>query len=41
MGACYKALGPELRNTTTAPVSPKDRLLKAEMVDTLLYRCVA
>ena len=39
MGACY--IGPELCNTMTAPVSPKDRLLKAEMVETLLYRCVA
>ena len=39
--ACLKRLGPELYDRTTAPPTLKIRMLKAEVLETLLYGCVA
>ena len=36
MRACLKRLGPELDAKTTAPLSLKVRMLKAEVIETLL-----
>ena len=40
--ACFKRVGPELYkyDRTTAPLSLKVRMLKAEIIETLLYGCV-
>ena len=40
MRACYKRCGPELYDRTTAPLSLKVCMLKAEVTETLLYGCV-
>ena len=40
MRACYKQFGPELCGMTTARLSLKTRLLKAEATETLLFECV-
>ena len=40
MRACYKRFGPELYDMTTTRLSLKVRLLKAEVIETLLYGCV-
>jgi hypothetical protein len=40
MWACFKRFGPELYDRTNAPLSLKVRMLKAEVVETLLYGCV-
>ena len=40
MWACFKRFGPELYDRTTAPLSLKVRVLKAEVVETLLCGCV-
>ena len=40
MWACFKRFGPELYDRTTAPLSLKVRMLKAEVIETLLYGCV-
>ena len=40
MWACFKRFGPELYDRTTAPLSLKIRMLKAEVIETLLYGCV-
>ena len=37
--ACYKRFGPKLYDMTTARLSLNVRLLKAEVVETLLYGC--
>ena len=36
-----RRFGPGQYDTTTAPLSLKVRMLKAEVVETLLYGCVA
>ncbi|MEP3868643.1 MAG: hypothetical protein ABJM32_09625, partial [Parasphingorhabdus sp.] len=40
MRACLKRYGPELYDRTNAPLSLKVRMLKAEVIETLLYGCV-
>ena len=40
VGACYKRFGPEPYVTTTVRLSLKVHLLKAEVIETLLYGCV-
>lgn len=40
MPVCFERLGPELYDTEMAPFSLKMRVLKAEEIKTLLYRCV-
>ena len=40
MWTCFKRFGPELYDKTTAPLSLKVRMLKAEVIGTLLYGCV-
>ena len=40
MRACYSRFGQELYDMTTAPLSLKVRMLKAEVIETLLYECV-
>ena len=40
MWACFKRFGPELYDRTTAPLSLKVRMRKAEVIETLLYGCV-
>ena len=40
MWACFKRFGPELYDRTTAPLSLKARMLKAEVIETLLCGCV-
>ena len=40
MRACLKRAGPELHDRTTAPHSVKVRMLKAEVIETLLYEYV-
>ena len=40
MWAGFKRFGPELYDRKTAPTSVKDRMLKAEVMETLLYGCV-
>ena len=40
MWACFKRFGPELYDRKTAPISLKARMLKAEVIETLLYGCV-
>ena len=37
MLACPKRVGPELYDRATAPLSLKVRMLKAEVIETLLY----
>ena len=37
MWTCFKRFGPELYDKTTAPLSLKVRMLKAEVIGTLLY----
>ena len=39
MRACLKRFGPELYDRTTAALSLKVRMMKAEVIETLLYRC--
>ena len=36
MWACFKRIGPEFYDRTTAPLSLKVRMLKAEVIETLL-----
>ena len=38
--AYLKRFAPELYDRTTAPLSLKVRMLKAEVIETLLYGCV-
>ena len=38
--ACYQRLGPEINDLTTASFSLKIRMLKAEVIETLLSGCV-
>ena len=40
MWACLKRFGPDLYGVTTAPLSLKVRMLKAEVIETLMYGCV-
>ena len=40
MWACFKRFGPELYDRKTAPLSLKVRMLKANVIETLLYGCV-
>ena len=40
MWACFKRFGPELHVRKTVPISLKVRMLKAEVIETLLYGCV-
>ena len=40
MWTCFKRFGPELYDKTTAPLSLKVRMLKVEVIETLLYGCV-
>ena len=40
MWARFKRFGPELNDRRTPPVSLKVRMLKAEVVEILLYGCV-
>ena len=40
MWACFRRFGPELYNRTSAPLRLKIRMLKAEVIETLLYGCV-
>ena len=39
-GECLKRFGPELYDIKTAPLSLKVGMLKAEVIETLLYGCV-
>ena len=39
MRACLIRFGPELYGGATAPLSLKVRMLKAEVIETLLYGC--
>ena len=40
MRACYKRLGSELYDMTTAPLRLKARTLQTEVIETLLFGCV-
>ena len=40
MWACFRRFGPELYDRTSAPLRLKIRMLKAEVIETLLYGCV-
>ena len=40
MRACLKSFGPELYDRTTAPLSLNVGMLRAEVIETLLYGCV-
>ena len=40
MWACFGRFGPELYDMTNAPLSLKVRMLKAEVIETLLYGCL-
>ena len=40
MRACPKRLRAEWYDMTAAPLSPKVRMLKAEVIETLMYGCV-
>ena len=40
MGICYSRFTRELYDMEDAPIPPKVRMLKAEVMETLLYGCV-
>ena len=38
--ACYRRFGPKLYDMTTAPLNVDIRMLKADVIESLLYACV-